>query len=125
MRPFFKCDKKIILTNWSKFLRAHPGFTVFDPGLCLICMFSYRIKRMAECGLLLRFEEIHQLPTNCSAKTTRTTSSQALSLEDILAPIFMIGIGMASATFVLGIEVTYHCLLEPLLKRHRLMFFAH
>ena len=98
---------------------------MFDSGLWSYFMFSFRIKRMAESGLLLRFEEIHQLPTNCSAKTTRTTSSQALSLEDIVAPIFIIGIGMASATFVLGIEVTYQCLLEPLLKRHRLMFFAH
>ena len=80
---------------------------------------------MAESGLLLRFEELHQLPTNYSAKTRRTTSSQALSLEDILALIFIIGIGIASATFVLVIEVTYHCLLEPLLKRHRRMFCAH
>ena len=63
---------------------------------------------MAESGLLLKFEEMHQLPTECSAKLTKTTSSQALSLEDILAPLFIIGIGMASATVVLGIEVAYH-----------------
>ena len=120
MRPFLKFDKiKLLRLTVVNFFASTQVFAVIDSGLCSFCMFSFRIKRTAESGLLLRFEEIHQLPTKCSAKTTKTTSSQALSLEDILAPIFIIGIGMASATFALGTEVTYHCLLEPLLKRHR------
>ena len=65
----------------------------------------YRIKIMSESGLLLKFEEMHRLPTKCSRKLRKATSSQTLSLEDIVAPFTVFSIGMVTATFALVTEI--------------------
>ena len=79
-------------------------------------MFTSRIYKLHENGLLVRWKNIHWPWDECAYyRAQNKTSSRALDLKDVRAAFAILGIGMGTATVILVIECIIS-LMSPLLK---------
>ena len=65
---------------------------------------SFRIQRMGESGLLVKFEEVHKLSGKCDRKKEEMSKSHALTITEVMMTFLVLGAGVISAMLVLILE---------------------
>ena len=63
-------------------------------------MYHFRILKMREAGLLLKFEDMNKLPDKCAESRKRMVTSHALTIPEISATFLILGVGIITSLFV-------------------------
>ena len=72
-------------------------------------MYLFRILKMREAGLLLKFEDMNRLPDKCAESRKSLVTSHALTIPEISASFLILAVGIITSLFVFYLEYSWPC----------------
>ena len=91
------------MTAYSFILLFWLYAIIFMLPLCLTPFF--RIKQMEQCGILLKYQRLYWPPDVCAEKRMQASKTRALTLTDVLIVFIIFGVGIATATITILLEI--------------------